>query len=184
MITKIALIVVLIFCNGAFAVPSAHTVQSANQRAQSNAQSCVLLAVTDGDSILARCQQTSERIRLIGIDAPELHHGEHSERQSNQYGQSDEQVRQLGKQARSHLSSILKIGETLELRQDREMRDRYGRLLAYVYTSDGTMINSRMIADGFATPMTIKPNTAHKLEFEQLYASARRERRGIWSQIQ
>ena len=174
----------LFACTSALAESYSDQSKLSKQTSRGDTLRCILVSVTDGDSILVRCQQTSERVRFIGIDAPELHSGEHSQRQSDQYGQSEYAVRQSGKAAKAHLASILEIGQSLELRLDREARDRYGRLLAYVYSDDGSMINSRMVADGYAAPLTVKPNVVHKEEFEQLYSRARREQRGIWGSAQ
>lgn len=168
-----------------WALSDAQQIQAASMRAKkqpSQTQSCTLLAVTDGDTVLARCQDRSERVRLIGIDAPEITQSAHSERQAENLERSMDEIRQMGKAARAHLAAMIKVGETIELRQDNEARDRFGRLLAYVYGSKGEMLNSRMMDDGYAVPMTIKPNTTYHAQFEDLYARARRERRGLWSQ--
>lgn len=143
-------------------------------------QNCTLLSITDGDTLLARCQTSTERIRLIGIDAPELSQGEHSAWQAKQYGVRETEIRQMGKSAKKHLSELLSIGETIELRQDQESRDRFGRLLAYVYKADGDFINSKMIYDGYASTMSIKPNTTFADKFSQLYRDAQLNKRGLW----
>ena len=65
---------------------------------------------------------------------------------------------------------------------DREERDRYGRLLAYVYReSDGLFVNAALVQGGYARTLTIAPNTAHEAEFASLAAQARTAGRGLWS---
>jgi micrococcal nuclease len=66
--------------------------------------------------------------------------------------------------------------------RDSEERDRYGRLLAYVYRArDGRFVNAALVRRGYAVPLTIPPNVAHADEFRALAAAARRKGRGLWS---
>jgi micrococcal nuclease len=65
---------------------------------------------------------------------------------------------------------------------DVEQRDRYGRLLAYVYREpDGAFVNARLVRDGYARTLTIAPNVAHAHELADLARAARRAHRGLWS---
>jgi micrococcal nuclease len=73
-------------------------------------------------------------------------------------------------------------GRRVELRTDAETRDRYGRLLAYVYRRpDGLFVNAELVRRGFATTLTIPPNVAHAEEFLRLQRAAREAGRGFWS---
>jgi micrococcal nuclease len=66
--------------------------------------------------------------------------------------------------------------------RDAEARDRYGRLLAYVYRArDGLFVNAALVRGGYAQPLTIPPNVAHATEFRRLAAAARHAGRGLWS---
>jgi micrococcal nuclease len=76
----------------------------------------------------------------------------------------------------------LVAGRRVRLVPDAEARDRYGRLLAYVYRqSDGLFVNAELVRLGYARPLTIPPNTAHEGEIARLAARARRAGRGLWS---
>ena len=122
--------------------------------------------VVDGDTIRV---EPAERVRLIGIDTPE----------SVKPGGP---VECFGKEASRHLASLLPHGTVVRLVGDVEQRDRYGRLLAYVYrASDGLFVNAAMVRDGFAQPLTIPPNVAHAAEFVELARTAREAGRGLWS---
>ncbi len=122
--------------------------------------------VVDGDTIRVA---GDERVRLLGIDTPE----------SVKPGSP---VECFGKEAAGHLSSLLPQGTPVRLVGDVEQRDRYGRLLAYVYrTSDGLFVNAAMVRDGYAVPLTIPPNVAHTAELTALSRTAREARRGLWS---
>ena len=74
-------------------------------------------------------------------------------------------------------------GERVRLVLDAEQRDRYGRLLAYVYRArDGLFVNAALVRGGYAVPLTIPPNVAHAGEFRTAGRDrAPRRARGLWS---
>jgi micrococcal nuclease len=73
-------------------------------------------------------------------------------------------------------------GREVRLVRDAEARDRYGRLLAYVYRKgDGMFVNAELVRRGYAKPLTIPPNVAHAVELRRLAATARVAGRGLWS---
>jgi micrococcal nuclease len=127
-----------------------------------------VLRVVDGDTIRVRLDGHTERVRYIGIDTPE----------SVKPGTP---VQCFAKRA-SKANSALVAGRTVRLVGDVEQRDRYGRLLAYVYREpDGAFVNARLVRDGYARTLTIAPNVAHARELADLARAARQERRGLWS---
>jgi micrococcal nuclease len=71
------------------------------------------------------------------------------------------------------------VGRTVRLVPDRERRDRYGRLLAYVYVGP-TMVNAELVRRGLARAYPFAPNTAHAAEFARLERAARRRGLGLW----
>ena len=82
----------------------------------------------------------------------------------------------------SAANAALVAGRSVRLVADVEERDRYGRLLAYVYREpDGAFVNARLVRDGYARTLTIAPNVAHARELADLARAARREHRGLWS---
>ena len=74
----------------------------------------------------------------------------------------------------------LVAGRDVRLDYDAEARDRYGRLLAYVYRGD-LLVNAELIRRGYGKPLEIAPNLAHAAELRRLAAAARRAHRGLWS---
>jgi micrococcal nuclease len=76
----------------------------------------------------------------------------------------------------------LVAGREVRLVPDVEARDRFGRLLAYVYRSeDGRFVNAELVRDGFARTLTIPPNVRHAQGLADLAGQARRAGRGLWS---
>ena len=122
--------------------------------------------VVDGDTIVVALDGRHERVRYIGVDTPEsVKPGVH--------------VQCYAKSA-AKANRRLVSGARVRLEYDREARDRYGRLLAYVYRGD-LFVNAELVRRGYAKPLEISPNVAHAAEFRRLAAAARHERRGLWS---
>jgi len=122
--------------------------------------------VTDGDTLRALYLGRDERVRLIGIDAPE----------TAWYGSGGECYGlEAGAYARRRLSNRW---VRLEFGTDR--RDRYGRLLAYVYLGD-ELVNLTLVRLGYATAYPITPNTAKEASIDAAEAQARSAGRGLWS---
>ena len=129
----------------------------------------VVTRVVDGDTLRVRLGRTDERVRLIGIDTPE----------SVKPGTP---VECFAKEASAHTAELVPPGTAVRLVRDVEARDRYGRLLAYVYrSSDGLFVNLALARDGYAAPLTIPPNVAHAEEVAAASGRARQAGRGLWS---
>jgi len=88
-------------------------------------------------------------------------------------------------EAASHANERLVEGQRVRLRFDAERRDRYGRLLAYVYrVRDGLFVNAELVRRGFATVATFPPNVRHEREFRRLARKARMSGLGLWSKCE
>jgi micrococcal nuclease len=123
--------------------------------------------IVDGDTIHVQVGGRREKVRYIGVDTPETH-------------KPGTPVQCYGRSA-SAFNARLVAGRRVELRTDAEARDRYGRLLAYVYRRpDGMFVNAELVRRGFATILTIPPNVAHAQEFLRLQRAARQAGRGLW----
>lgn len=132
--------------------------------------------VVDGDTILL---ETGERVRLIGIDTPELHDSDKLLRDSERSGQSHSVIRELGERSYTFTRNLVD-GKRVSLEFDVERYDKYKRLLAYVFLKDGTFVNAEIVKQGYASLMSIPPNVKYSDLFLQLYREARESRRGLW----
>lgn len=122
-----------------------------------------IIAVNDGDTVTLRMDGKEYRSRLIGIDAPEL-------------GQEP-----WGKLARGHLLKLLKDAKwRVTVETDIVKYDKYERILVYLWTPDGNMLNERMLRDGYALLFTIQPNSKYADRLRKAQGAARDEKRGIW----
>ena len=126
----------------------------------------------DGDTVRVRIPNTPaslnviETIRLLGVDTPET---VHPNREAEFFGQEA-----------SDFTRAALLGNTVYLAFDWDLRDRYGRLLAYIYTEDGRCFNARLVHEGFS-PAYVQFRFQFMDEFRALEQEARRAGRGIWS---
>jgi micrococcal nuclease len=123
--------------------------------------------VADGDTLIVDIEGTEEYVRLIGVDTPE---SVHPDKERNvPYGA-----------VASDFTKKLAEDKTVTLELDVQERDRYGRLLAYVYL-DGVMLNKTLLSEGHAKLATYPPNVRYVDEFAELQAEARAKGAGIWA---
>jgi micrococcal nuclease len=147
--------------------------------------SCSVSEVVDGDTLRVRCggsRSREESVRLIGIDAPEQEPNEKAMRDATRSGQDLSTILAAGRKAASHARSLVGKGASVKLEYDVERRDRYGRRLAYVYLNNQSMLNERMVSDGFAALLTFPPNIRYVDTLREAYRKARSDRKGLWGE--
>jgi micrococcal nuclease len=121
-------------------------------------ESCVVARVADGDTFTCR---DGKRVRLLGMDTPELAQGE------------------PGHQAHEALRRLLPTGATVRLERDVAARDRYGRELAYVWAGS-RMVNEILVREGWAMLYTLPPNVKYADRLERAQKAARAAGAGLW----
>jgi micrococcal nuclease len=131
-----------------------------------------VVRVVDGDTIVASVEGAEQYVRYIGVDTPET-------------VKPGTPVECFGKRASAENHRLVE-GHTVRLVFDRERRDAYDRLLAYVYVEPGDsgdrrFVNAILVRGGYAHTLTIAPNTAHAPLFARLEHSAGEAGRGLWS---
>jgi micrococcal nuclease len=132
--------------------------------------------VVDGDTLVL---ENGERVRLIGIDTPEMHESNKLSRDAQRSDQDKATIQKLGRKAYEFTRGLVE-GKRVSLEFDAERYDKYGRLLAYAYLKDGTFVNAEIVKQGYASLMTIPPNVKYADLFRDLYREAREARRGLW----
>jgi micrococcal nuclease len=136
---------------------------SGGQRTPRASEPCRVVRIVDGDSIECVLQGKRERIRLLGIDAPEL------------------RQEPFGRRAKAFVQQVLPLRASVALEIDVRERDRYGRLLAYVWSDSATMINEAILRAGFALPYIEPPNVRYAKVLRGATASARAAGVGLWA---
>jgi micrococcal nuclease len=136
--------------------------------------------VVDGDTIYVSIAGKDEPVRFIGVDTPETAHPTVGEEP-------------YGEEASAYTKRNL-TGRKVWLEFDVQERDKYGRLLAYVWLDipkgdsepdvRAKMFNARLLLDGYAQTMTIPPNVKYAEMFLKLQREARDNHRGLWGERQ
>lgn len=130
----------------------------------------------DGDTLLL---ENAERVRLIGIDTPEVHESKKLYRDSKRSSTDVKTIKKLGQKAWDFTRKLTE-NKRVNLEFDIEKRDKYNRLLAYVYLKDGTFVNAEIVKHGYASILTIPPNVKYADLFRKLYEEARDKKLGLW----
>jgi micrococcal nuclease len=126
-----------------------------------------VVSVEDGDTIVVDMAGKEERVRFIGVDTPEVK-------------DPRKPVQCFGKAASNFTRQIIGANSVrLEADPENTNRDRYNRLLRYVYLQDNTLVNAKIIEEGYGFAYTSFPFTK-KEEFKALENQARKDNRGLW----
>ncbi|HQP10848.1 MAG TPA: thermonuclease family protein [Candidatus Omnitrophota bacterium] len=176
--------------------------------ALSYAQQPFVERIVDGDTFKL---SNGERVRLIGVDTPESKANAKAKRDSQRSQQDVKAITAMGKKAAKYLDWLMGLGLSVRMEFDVQKKDRYGRLLAYVflvdnsgqgrqilpdadpftpgaenftpvYADDAIFVNATLIKAGYASPMTVPPNVRHADLFKELYREAREQKRGLWKE--
>lgn len=138
--------------------------------------------VVDGDTLVVRLGDgRRERVRLIGVDTPEVHRSVKLVRDAARTGGDQAAIQALGRQASAYTEQALR-GRPVELELDVQVRDRHGRLLAYVWHG-GTLFNLAVVRDGYAQTLPVAPNLRHEARLRACQREARAAGRGLWAHV-
>ena len=118
----------------------------------------------DGDTIDVNIAGKTQRVRLIGMDTPEIY----------------SRVDCFGPEASDFAKSLLPLGTVVRLEKDVSETDRYNRLLRYVYLPDGRMLNEVLVAEGYAMVATFPPDVKYQDRFLAAQRTAREHNKGLW----
>jgi len=122
-------------------------------------QNTIVTDVIDGDTFTL---STGERVRLTGIDAPE--------KTAYYYNES-----------KTALEELIK-GKIVALERDVSNKDKYGRLLRYVYVDNGTFVNLELVSEGYARSAEYPPDTRYAEQLKQAENDSKANNLGIWSE--
>lgn len=175
-VVSISLAIILIVASGALAIRLADQVpdinsllkpQFVNNPSLMRDVPATVKRVIDGDTIELA---SGEKVRYIGVDTPEK--------------VSPTVSTQCFADEASRYNQSLVEGKNVTLSQDTSARDRYGRLLAYVYLEDGRFLNEELVKNGYAFSSAYPPDIANQRVLEQAQESARSQSLGLWKQCE
>ena len=136
-----------------------------------------IVNITDGDTVDVRFRwsvgdvkaETVEAIRLIGIDTPESK-------------KPNTPIECFANESSMALRALLPLNTAVRIELDVELRDRYGRLLGYIFrASDGLFVNHEMVRAGMAAELTFRPNVQYSDQFKAAAEGAQANNVGLWS---
>ncbi|NBV41781.1 thermonuclease [bacterium] len=136
-------------------------------------ENAVAIGVTDGDTIRVEIGDKRESVRLIGVDTPESRRNEKLMHDVYRTKRDVNTILEMGQEATEYTKSLVKAKDPLVLEYDVQKRDRYRRILAYVYLKDGRMLNEELVKSGHAMPLTIPPNVKYQGKFLKAYRETR-----------
>jgi len=164
---KVLSLIVFVAAVGVFVFAQPSQVNNSTSVVEETAR---VIRVIDGDTVEVRLNNEKETVRLIGIDSPEV---------------LDERrpIQCFGKEASSKAREVL-TGKIIVLEPDSTQgeRDKYGRLLRYVFLEDGTNFNKFMLSEGYAHEYMFKSNSyKYQSEFIQAEEIAQGNKKGLWA---
>ena len=121
--------------------------------------------VIDGDTIIVIIDGKKEKVRLIGVDTPE---------KEGPYTKEEPFNREA-----SAFTKEMAEGKNVRLEYDWQKRDKYGRILAYIYLKDGTLLNAELIKQGYATVFR-KFRFKYRVDFIRYEQEAKENKKGLW----
>lgn len=128
-----------------------------------------VMRVIDGDTLVVEIDGVEETIRIIGINTPET-------------VAPRKPVECFGQEASAKARNLLEGKEVrLEADSTQNERDKYGRLLRYVFLSDGSDFGKTMIFEGYAYEYTYQTPYVYQEEYKQAQTDARSAQRGLWA---
>lgn len=145
-----------------------------------NKNEAEVVKVIDGDTFEIKYRGKVEKIRLIGIDTPEAHANAKAEKDAARTGRDIKVIVKQGNDASNFVKQLVPGGSTVMVELDVNERDKYGRMLVYLYLEDGRMINEEIVNAGYANLMTYPPNVKYKDRLLSAYRLARENKRGLW----
>ena len=142
--TSVTLVVIALFAYFAWI----YVIPKLSEHEQKQKETAFAQRVVDGDTFVLA---NGERVRLLGIDTPEKHESDKLDRDSERSGRDKKTIQRLGELAGKYTKKLIEGKKVILVPEpNHENKDKYGRLLRYVYLEDGTFVNKKIVEDGYA----------------------------------
>ena len=156
-------------------------IQDKTKTGNSDKEYVIVSKVVDGDTFKL---SNGEKVRLLGIDTPEYYESDKLDRDAETSGLDKKTIRKLGKLASDYVRNFVEGKKVYLVKEPYyDDRDKYGRLLRWVYLEDGTFINGKIISDGYAQVFEKFPVSKID-ELRKLQREARENNRGLWGEVE
>ncbi len=162
---SLAFLLLAFFCLAA-AAPSGEMVSREPAR---------VIRVISADTLTVLYRGKWEEIKLIGPEAPQTTLNDLAYEEALRDSSSTAEVIRRGLKATEFVKGFLQYGSQVWIEFDVKKRDRYSRLLGYVYLADGRMLNEVLLRQGLATLRLVPPNLRYRKRFQELTQQAKLE---------
>ena len=142
----------------------ASPVQATECRLEHYDEQVTVAKVHDGDTVRLT---DGRNLRFIAINTPER-------------ARKSRPAQPMAEAAKQRLEALLAADKALQLRYDKELKDRHGRLLAHPFLSDGRNLTQQLLQAGLGFHITVPPNLLLLDCYQQAEQDARRQQRGLW----
>jgi len=161
-----------------------YIVPKLNEREQRERKEYTVTKIFDGDTFEAEANGKKEKVRMLGIDTPEKFDSDKLTRDVERTKKDSETIKRLGELSSQFTFKLLE-GKKVLLEPDKSQddRDKYGRLLRYVYLQDGTFVNRKIVEEGYAIAFR-KFKVSKEKELVEAEADARKGKKGLWGDIE
>jgi micrococcal nuclease len=185
----IVVLVLIVYFVWSYVIPrlSEHEQRTTQNQSQQKKEMFTVRRVIDGDTFeLDRKDDNGKylHVRLLGIDTPEKWESSKLDKDAERTGKDKKTIKKLGEMASDYVRKMCE-GKTVTLvpEPNYEDKDKYGRLLRYIYLEDGTFVNKKIIEDGYANAFRRYP--VSKLdELIKAENDARAKNRGLWGETE
>lgn len=134
-------------------------------------EKCTVQRVVDGDTYVLDIGTEEKKVRLIGVDTPESVAPASYAKENTEEGRTVSEI----------VKGRIKAGDILYAEYDVSKTDKYGRMLAYLYFEDGTMVQDWLLENGYANIATYPPNVKYADHFAELVHTAAENKVGLWN---
>lgn len=132
-----------------------------------NADAGIVTSIVDGDTLVINTGGSDKKIRLLNVDSPETK-------------DPAKPVECLGREATEFLAYAVPVGSKVKLKFDVEKEDKYGRILAAVFTDDGTLVNAEIARQGLGIALVVGENKAYFEQVKSAQQEAEAAERGLF----
>jgi micrococcal nuclease len=135
-----------------------------------------VVRVISADTLTILYRGKWEEIKLIGLEAPQTALNDRAYEEALKSSSTPDEVIRRGLQASEFVKGLLRYGSQVWIEFDVQKRDRYSRLLGYVYLADGRMLNEVILRQGLADLFLVPPNLRYSQRFQEILPRARPKR--------
>ena len=135
-----------------------------------------VIRVISADTLTLLYRGKWEEIKLIGPEAPPTALNDRAYVEALKHATTPDEIILRGLKASEFVTRFLRYGSQVWIEFDVQKRDRYSRLLGYVYLADGRMLNEVLLRRGLAELYMIPPNMRYSRRFQEIVRRAGPER--------